>query len=74
MEKEKLAKSGSMTLINPLEKIAMRRGIVGTMEAMDHRGAVMGAEVQGYPARAQPYEGSGKRLRSSLYGRSGTRN
>ena len=35
MEKEKLAKPMSMTLTNPLERIAMRRGMVGTTEAMD---------------------------------------
>ena len=35
MEKEKLAESGSMALINPLGRIAMRRGMVGTIEAMD---------------------------------------
>ena len=35
MEKEKLAKPGSMTLTNPLERIAMKRGMVGTTEAMN---------------------------------------
>ena len=35
MKKEKLAKLGSMTLTNPLERIAMRRGMVGTTEAID---------------------------------------
>ena len=35
MEKEKLAKPGNMTLTNPLERIAMRRGMVETTEAMD---------------------------------------
>ena len=53
MKKEKLAKAGSMTLTNPLERIVMRRGIVGTIEAMgpsfisrrqesDHRNRVSG--------------------------------
>ena len=35
MEKEKIAKPGSMTLTNPMERIAMRRGMVGTTETMD---------------------------------------
>ena len=35
MEKEKLATLGSMTLTNPLEKITMRRGMVGTTKAMN---------------------------------------
>ena len=35
MEKERVAKPGSMTLINPLERITMRRGMVGTTEVMD---------------------------------------
>ena len=35
MEKEKLAKPRSMTLTNPLERIAIRIGMVGTIEAMD---------------------------------------
>ena len=34
----------------------------------------MGAEVQGHPARAQPYEGSNKGPSSSLYGRPGAKN
>ena len=34
MKKEKLAKPGSMTLTNSLEKIAMRRDMVGRTEAM----------------------------------------
>ena len=35
MEKEKLVKPGSMTLTNPMERITMRKGMVGTIEAMD---------------------------------------
>ena len=76
MEKEKLAKPDSMTLTNPLERIAMRRGMVGTTEAISagDRGAVMGAEVQGHLARAQPYEGSNKGSNSGLYGSSSATN
>ena len=35
MEKEKLATPGSMTLTNPLERLAMRRGMARTTKAMD---------------------------------------
>ena len=58
----------------------MRRGMVGTKRRWAHplsvgdRGAVVGAEVQGHSARAQPYEGRGKKPSSSLYGRSGATN
>ena len=34
----------------------------------------MGAEVQGHPTRAQPYEGSSKGSSSSLYGHPGATN
>ena len=34
MKKEKLATPGSMNLTNPLKRITMRRGTVGTTEAM----------------------------------------
>ena len=39
-----------------------------------HGEAIMGAEVQGHPGRAQPYEGSGNRPSLGLYGRSGATN
>ena len=58
IEKEKLATPGSMILTNP------RRG--------SPRGYVMGAKVQGHPARNQPHEDSGKRPNSSLHGCPGT--
>ena len=78
MERERLAKLGSMILTNPPERIAMRKGMAGTTEAMAHpagnRGAVVGVEVQGHPTRAQPHEGSGKGPSSGLYGRPGTTN
>ena len=38
------------------------------------RGAVVGAEVQGHPARTQPHEGSSKGPSSSLYERPGATN
>ena len=80
MEKEKLAKSGSMTLTNPLERIAMRRGMVRTTEAMDpsfisrRQGSGHGNSVQRHPARAQPHERNCKRTSSSLHGRFGVAN
>ena len=80
IENEKLATPGSMILINPPERTAMRRGKAGTTKAMGHsllagdRGAVVGAEVQGHPARNQPHEGSSKWPSSSLHGRPSTTN
>ena len=78
MERERLAKLGSMILTNPSKRIAMRKGITGTIEAMGpsskNRGAVVEVKVQGHPTRAQSHEGSDKGPSSSLYGRPGTTN
>ena len=69
-----------MILTNPPERIAMRRGMAETTKAMNpyficrRQREVVGAEVQGHPARNQPHEGSGKGPSSSLHGRLGTTN